>query len=122
MKQERTIKGLTSQVKQLRGDVNALQVYISNKQSELDLKLKQVISIENKIKKLDNNKTCKVSEHAIVRYFERVKGFNIDEIRAEILSQEVLELIREKVEQRKEQYLKAIEFTSPTNTIKQPQE
>ena len=35
--------------------------------------------------KLNNSENLKVSEHAIVRYFERVKGFDIEQVEKEIL-------------------------------------
>ena len=36
----------------------------------------------------------RVSDHAIMRYFERVMGYDIDEIKAEIINQEVVSQVR----------------------------
>ena len=43
--------------------------------------------------KLENKETLKVSEHAILRYLERVKVYNIEEIEKIILSDSVKGLV-----------------------------
>lgn len=60
---------------------------------------KQKIEIENDISNLESfiaqlkieTNQLKVSYHAIIRYFERVLGFNIKEIENKILSQEIID-------------------------------
>ncbi len=42
---------------------------------------------------LNNDNSVKISEHAIIRYMERVKGLNISDIEKQILTDEVLSLI-----------------------------
>ena len=93
MKEVQKIKGLKSQLKRMQGDTEALKVEISNKQKECNNKVKAIKVLKEQIDKFENNKNIKVSEHAIVRYFERVKGFDISEVERDILTEEVLILI-----------------------------
>lgn len=84
MEKSRKIKGLQSQLKQLYGDRESLKVDVSNKQKELSLKNKSIKAIERQIETYEKDNDVKVSEHAIVRYFERVLGFDIPVIEKEI--------------------------------------
>jgi TolA-binding protein len=93
MKEARKIKGLKSQLKLMEGDAEALKIEVANKQREYNAKLKSINSIKQEIDKFESNKKIKVSEHAIVRYFERVKGFDMSEVEKEILTEEVLMLV-----------------------------
>ena len=93
MKDIRKIKGLTSQIKILEGDAEVLKIQASNIQRERSAKLLKVKELKNQIQRLNENGKIKVSEHAIVRYFERVKGFDIEAVENEILTEEVLSLV-----------------------------
>ena len=93
MKEVRKHKQLQSQLNAMLGDAEALKLEIANKQREYMQKLQAIEKIKSEMAKLDNNKNVKVSEHAIVRYFERVLGFNIEQVEKEILSEKVLSLI-----------------------------
>lgn len=92
----RKIKGLQTQLKILEGDASALKVEISNKQKEYSQKVSSINSIKQEIEKLEKieKNEFRVSEHAIVRYFERVKGFNIDDIQKEILNDKIKEMTK----------------------------
>lgn len=93
IKNETTIKRLKSQLSNLDGELTAIKVDLSNKQKEYNQKKKVFDSLLKKIKELNNPQEPDVSEHAIIRYFERVRGENIDEIKREILSEEVMDMI-----------------------------
>lgn len=93
MKEARKIKGLKSQLRIMEGDAEALKIILSNKQREYHAKLKAIKALKEQVESFESNTGIKVSEHAIVRYFERVKGFDISEIGKEILSVEVLSLV-----------------------------
>lgn len=95
IKDDRLIKGLTSQLQKLTGESEALKNELSNKNKEYQSKLQAIKNLKSEIDKLSKDTTVKVSEHAIVRYFERVKGYNIAEIEKDILSDEVLNLINQ---------------------------
>lgn len=56
----------------------------------------QIVDIENKIQLLlEEAKDPIITEHALLRYFERVKGFDLEAIRSEILNEKTTELIKE---------------------------
>ncbi len=93
MKEVRQYKQLSSQLKNAIADAEALKIETANKQREYDQKLKSIQRLKDEMNKLDSSENLKVSEHAIVRYFERVKGFNIEEVEKEILSESVLDLV-----------------------------
>jgi predicted DNA binding CopG/RHH family protein len=95
MKEARKIKGLKSQLKKMEGDAEALKVEAANKQREYNAKRNKIQTLKYEIERLDKNGNIRVSEHAIVRYFERVKGFDISEIEKEILTDEVLKLVEQ---------------------------
>lgn len=89
----RKIKQLQSQLNIMTGDVEVLKIEIANKQRECNQKTQAILKLKETINSLNNNSNIKVSEHAIIRYMERVKGLNISEIEKEILTDDVLLLI-----------------------------
>lgn len=93
MKEVREIKKLKSQFNNLIEKHEMVNIDVKNKQKELADIFREITKLKEMIQKAENTKTLKVSEHAIVRYFERVKGFNIEEIEKEILSENVVSLI-----------------------------
>jgi predicted nuclease with TOPRIM domain len=93
MKDVRKHKQLKSQLNNAEADLEALKIEVSNKQRELSQVQKNIDVLKYQMSKLNNNDNLKVSEHAIVRYFERVKGFDIEAIEKEILSDSVIELV-----------------------------
>jgi len=93
MENIRKVKGFKSQLIQLNADADVLKLRISNSQKELSQKLNSIKQINSEIEKLNQQEGIRVSEHAIVRYLERVKGLNVEEIQKEILTDTVLKLI-----------------------------
>ena len=94
MKEVRKIKRLKSQLKEMEGDADALKIEVANKQREYSFKMNAIKDIKSKIDDLEKkDNKIKVSEHAILRYLERVKGVDISEIEKEILSDDVVELV-----------------------------
>ena len=55
---------------------------------------KKLNSIEKQIQGLEQREIT-ISEHALLRYLERVKGINLDELREEILTDKVKSMIDE---------------------------
>lgn len=92
MKEVRQYKQLQSHLNNMLADADTLKIELANKQREYSQKLQAIEKLKTEMSKLNNNKNLKVSEHAIVRYFERVKGFDIDQVEKEILSEQVVEL------------------------------
>lgn len=95
MQEARKIKGLVSQLRIMEGDADALKIELANKHREYSAKRNKIKTLKEAIDSFKNNGSVKVSEHAIVRYFERVKGFNISEIEKDILTDEVLTLVEQ---------------------------
>ena len=93
MKEERIIKGINSQIKVMEVDSEVMKVEVTDKQRQHNTLMNRIKNLKERIDKLDEDTSIRVSEHAIVRYFERVKGFNIIDIEKEILTDEVLDLV-----------------------------
>jgi translation initiation factor 2B subunit (eIF-2B alpha/beta/delta family) len=93
MNDVRKIKQLQSQLNILISDAEVLKIEVSSKQREYNQKLQAINKLQEVIDSLNNNSNIKISEHAIIRYMERVKGLDISEIEKEILTEEVLVLI-----------------------------
>ena len=93
MKEARKIKGLKSQLKIMQGDAESLKIDLANKQKEYIAKKNMIQAMKEEISKFEENREIVVSEHAIGRYLERVKGINIAEIEKEILTEEVLKMV-----------------------------
>lgn len=72
----------------LRGEISSL-----NKQlSECD---KEIASLSDKVAGIEKNTSNPVlTEHAILRYLQRVKGVNLAEIQQEILAPDLIEHIK----------------------------
>jgi hypothetical protein len=63
------------------------------KQREVSQKKYAIDVLKEQIFKMNNKKSIKVSEHAILRYLERISGLEIDNIEKLILNDEVLDMI-----------------------------
>lgn len=88
MKEAREIKKLRTQLKSLDFEIKDIHEILANYQRTYESKKKQREEIFKQIQEHDMK--LKVSEHAILRYLERVRGLNIEEIEAEILSESIV--------------------------------
>lgn len=93
MDQVRQIKAMQSQINQTEADIIVLKIELNEKQKEYNNKLIHLKGLKVKVANIENNKKLKVSEHALLRYFERVKGFDLSQIEKEILTESVLKLV-----------------------------
>jgi chromosome segregation ATPase len=91
MDETRKLKQLQSRLTGHKSDLEILKMDVKNKQREINEKQRAIRDIKNQLE-IINQQGLKVSEHAILRYFERVKGYNIEEIEKEILSNDLLDL------------------------------
>lgn len=94
MDEVRSLKKLKSQLKGMLENAEALKAEAAEKQREYSEKMNQIRSMEQQISKLENNGKVKISEHAVLRYLERVKGIDVADIEKEILSPEILEMVK----------------------------
>ena len=87
------LKGLQIRREKLKGELNAAkgeQKEANKRIQDLQRKLQE---LEDKIHHFEaRNKTPIVTEHAMLRYFERVLHFNLEEIKTRILTDKLLEL------------------------------
>jgi len=93
MIQERLVKQLQTQLNKMVADYEALKIEIASKQQESSQKKQAINKLKQQIDEADKKKEIYVSEHALVRYFERVKGFDIEEIKKEILSDSIKQML-----------------------------
>jgi hypothetical protein len=89
------IKQLKSQLANIDNDIESIKLELSNKQKELNVKRKIFDQIRNKIEEIEKGISegeITISEHAFLRYFERVLGYDLEQITKEILTDQVMEL------------------------------
>lgn len=89
----RKIKGLQSQLKNLKQDAELMKIEVTVKQKEYQQKLDSVKRIRQELERLDSVPVLKVSEHAILRWAERVKGLDVKELEKEILTEPILKMV-----------------------------
>ena len=56
---------------------------------QIDAERKKLSTLGREYTYLVNSSNIKVSDHALIRYLERVKGMDLDAIRAEIIDEEI---------------------------------
>lgn len=95
IKDNKIIKGLSSQLSDLEGELESMSIEISNKQKEYEFKKKTINKLKDKIRNLGKSDKISISEHALLRYFERVLDYNIDQIKSEILTDDVIKFVDE---------------------------
>ena len=93
MEEVRKIKKLQSQLKTAQEDADLIKIAMVNINQEYKTKLENVKRLKTEINKLNNPKKLRVSEHAIVRYFERVHKYDISKIESQILSPAILDFV-----------------------------
>lgn len=94
MKQKITANILKSEIDELVIEATTIEGEIKRKKHLLNQKKNELNHLNQQLKKLKAaNRELIVSQHAIVRYFERVKGFDIAAIEKEILSSSVVKMI-----------------------------
>lgn len=88
-------KHLSTALYNMIEETEALSIRIADLQRELALKRQSIEKMKAEIKEKAKGKKnqIKVSDHAFVRYFERVHGFDLKEIEKKILTKEVYELV-----------------------------
>lgn len=88
------LKGLQSQLQKEQATEKALKVEVSNAQRKLSQCQDTIKSLTKQIQALQNESPKPiVSEHAILRYLERVHGLDLDEVRAAMMGNGTQEAI-----------------------------
>lgn len=86
------LKGLQSQVNKMKAEIDLDQSDLVNKQRLLSYKRKALKELKDKIDSFSANKELIVSEHAILRYLERVQGIDTDKVVASIKNDTIMGL------------------------------
>lgn len=78
-----------SKMEYLELESSVLKKELVKSQKEYKSKLEEIKELRGQIHKCEREVDIVVSEHAVVRYLERVGGMDIDSIRGQILTGEV---------------------------------
>lgn len=93
MDEAREIKKLNSTIKELKEKADEYATDIKKRQKEHSKMLEEIKVLERRLATKSNLKQVKVSEHALLRYLERAKGLNIQEVEEEILNEKLVGMI-----------------------------
>lgn len=94
MDKVRKKKQLETRLGQLQADEQVKLKQLKQVQKEHNVLLENIRKTKEEIAKINNDPLTKVSEHAVLRYIERVKGVNTDNIAEDILHPKVKEMIQ----------------------------
>lgn len=89
MKEREEIKQLESIKNGLSAKLEGLRVQRGNIDKEIHSTNQSVNNLMEKIERLKQSGNLIVSEHAIIRYIERVLGINIEEVTNKIVPEEI---------------------------------
>lgn len=95
MKEVQLIKQYQTQLASLKASAEAQKTRVGIEQRTYTSILDEIKSITSKIERLNSKNTLRVSEHAVLRYLERVKGIDISQVEKDILSESVMALIEQ---------------------------
>lgn len=92
---KQTIKQLNSQLSILEGNRKALNIQCAQIQQNLSENKKQIAKIKKSIDdlKIKESQELTITEHALLRYCERILGISIEDIKKEILTPELNKLV-----------------------------
>lgn len=95
MKDDRQIKQLVTKLHTLQDEQHQLEIDAKEANSKWNKKQNEVRELKAKIRELEGGVSANIqlTEHAICRYLERVKGITPEDIIAEILTPDVVRLI-----------------------------
>lgn len=85
MKDIKTIKELHDKLRELIEKRDPLKKEMMQKQREVSLLETEIIEVQDKITAFENERDICITDHAIVRYFERVLHYDITDIKDRIL-------------------------------------
>ena len=86
VKDRSTIKGLQTTLQKLEGEYEALKIAQAKTQEELAAKKAAIKDLKQKIHQFGNEFKVEITDHAILRYLERVHGIDVSEIKSKILT------------------------------------
>lgn len=91
----KSLKSLQTQLTLAKKDVDTIKVNIKSLQRDLSAKFKTINDLSKRIKEEESSKEPTISEHALLRYCERVKGIDLKEAKKEILDETIVSGVKE---------------------------
>ena len=92
LEKSQEIKGLESQLKIISGRAKAKKQEFISAQKEYNQMIISEKQLKDKIEALEKPKELRVTEHAILRYLERVNKIDLKEIEKAILTPELIKM------------------------------
>lgn len=86
-------KKINTHLQEVSEEEQLIKLRIEQLNQELQKKQQIKDKLKKKKKKLDN-KALEVSEHALLRFFERIEGRDVEAIRQQIMDPSIKELIK----------------------------
>jgi predicted nucleic acid-binding Zn-ribbon protein len=95
MSDSRAIKELKTRLRTLKDEEIVLEMEAKEANRKWNAKQNEIKEVKKQIRKLETGVSINIelSEHAMCRYFERVKGVSPEKIMEEILTDEVKQMI-----------------------------
>lgn len=83
------LKQLNSLKRKCEAEINVLKIDSDNIKNEIKQKKKYLDGINKQIKEINSKSDLIISEHAIIRYLERVLDFDINKLESELIPDKV---------------------------------
>lgn len=112
-------KKLRSQLEKIKTEIELLRTEVKVKNTEIYNKKNNVKQLSDKIKKLEDNsnKDLVISEHAILRYLERIIGLDLNKLKKEIITNELKEVVKDWGSDSGSFIKKGVEYVIKNNVI-----
>lgn len=89
-----SLKELQTLLTKTQSEYDVLKLDVQNKNIELSAKKAKIKDLKEKINSYGQKKEAPyVSDHALLRYLERVKGIDVNSIKKDIINDKTMELI-----------------------------
>lgn len=79
-------KKLESELNELGKEVDDLSLEVKSSSAKLEDKSSQLSELKDKLRCLKKAERIKITDHALLRYIERMLGIDVDKIRNEIIN------------------------------------
>ena len=87
------LKQLETLLNKTQNDFDVLNTKIANNQRVLASKKKAIENIKSQIQAISANKEITISEHALLRYLERVSKIDTDSVKKTIITPELIKMV-----------------------------
>ena len=87
------LKQLETLLSKTQNDFDVLNTKIANDQRVLASKKKAIENIKSQIQAISANKEITISEHALLRYLERVSKIDTDSVKKTIITPELIKIV-----------------------------